>query len=85
MTIKSSHDPMPKQRPSQGVVKFKFKVKVKVKGQSQRSRSTSTHKSNVKRLSSQHPVKARDDFQINARPKSRRLPSQSQSQSQSQM
>jgi len=62
-------------------------VKVEIKGQSlsrlpnQRSRLKSILKSNVKRLSSQHSVKVWDDFQVNARPKLERLPSQSKSQS----
>jgi len=81
-TTKSSHDLKPERHPSQGAVETKLKVKVK--GQSQRSIPTLTHKSSVKRLSSQRPVKTRGDFQVNARPKPERLLSQSQSQSQSQ-
>ena len=59
-------------------VRSKSKSKVKVKGQELHRLASQTSK----QLSSQHPIKPRDDFQVNARPKPGRLPSQSQSQSQ---
>jgi len=72
-TTKSSHDLKPDRCPSQGAIKVK--VKVKVKGQDLHRLTSQT----PRRLSSQRPVKVRGDFQVNARPKLGRLPSQSQS------